>query len=331
MDNEQFIVITEADDGQRLDRWLKKHMPFGLVQKLVRKGAVRVDGNKVKSDVRLSEGQTVRLPPFEEKKPATQKYRIQDHDRIEVKNMVLYDDGDIIVINKPHGLASQGGTGIKRSLDDLRPILEDRQGLRPKLIHRLDQETSGLLVMARKPETIRALGHAFKNREIKKIYWAIVTPLPEFRAGTIRAAIGDGPVKERKVIDEENGKKAQTDYAVIDQASKVAAFVAFWPHTGRTHQIRIHAADILECPVLGDERYEGLMSLEGIEMSNRLHLHARRLVLPIPGQDKELDITAPLSDDLVKTWKALGFDPNDQSDPFEEQAFCRIDKDSCVR
>lgn len=328
MAEEQNIEITAEDDGQRLDRWLKKIMPFGLAQKLIRKGAIRIDGKKAKMDARLEAGQTVRIPAYDSAKKKTVRPLSSD-DKAFMKSLVLYDDGDVVVVNKPAGLASQGGTGIKQSLDDLLPALKNRDGLKPKLVHRLDMETSGLMVMARKPETIRELGYSFKNREIMKIYWAITSPLPHFKAGTIRAAIGNGPIKERMVIDEENGKKAQTEYAVIEHASKDAAFIAFWPRTGRTHQIRVHAADALECPILGDTRYDGRESLEGVEAANRLHLHARRLVIPLPGKNKDLDIVAPLPDDLQVTWLSLGFDPEDKSDPFAQGGACSIGQSNC--
>lgn len=328
MEQEQLIEIEAQDDGQRLDRWLKKHMPFGLAQKLIRKGAIRIDGKKAKQDARLNTGQVVRIPPIDSAKPKKETY-LSEQDKDFMRSLVLYDDEDIVIINKPTGLASQGGTGIKQSLDDLLPALKNKNKLKPKLVHRLDLETSGLMVLAREPESIRQLGRSFKNRDVIKIYWAIVSPLPHYKSGTIRAAIGDGPIKERMYIDEENGKKAQTEYAVIENASKEAAFVSFLPRTGRTHQIRVHAADALEAPILGDSRYEGRLTLEGIPIAERLHLHARRLVIPLPGRNKDLDIVAPLPDDLQQSWKALGFDPDDQSNPFNEAGLCDIDKAFC--
>ncbi len=322
MSGERLITITEAEDGQRLDRWLKKHMPFALAQKLLRKGAVRVDGQKMKGDARLAAGQEVRLPPMAEKAPADKvSYRLTDDDVAFMASLVLYDDGDVLALNKPAGLATQGGSGEKRHIDGMLPALAGKDGTVPRLVHRLDKDTSGVLLLARSAAAVRALGASFKGREIRKIYWAVTAGVPDPQDGTIRAPIGKvkGPHKDKMMIDVDDGKMAVSDYIVLDKMSKEAAFVAFWPRTGRTHQIRVHAAAVLECPVLGDARYGGHSeTLADTDIAGRLHLHARRVVLPHPTQpERVIDVTAPLPEDLRQSWQALGFDPSLKDDPFE--------------
>lgn len=324
MSGGRIIAVTAEDDGQRLDRWLKKRapeIPYALVQKLIRKGAIKVDGKKAKTDARLSTGQEVRLPDVEdrghEKKQGPMK--IGANDASYIKSMVMYDDGDILVLNKPGDIASQGGGGVERHIDGLLELLKDKKDRRPRLIHRLDRETSGVLLCARSPEAVRNFGKMFHDRRAQKIYWAITIPAPERQDGTIKAPLAKaaGPIKDRMYVnDGEDSQMAITDFIVADRMGKNAAFVMFMPRTGRTHQIRVHAADVLHCPILGDDKYGGSKArLDGMELGNRLHLHARRLVLPHPKESgKMLDFTAPLPPELQKSWKALGFDVNQSTD-----------------
>lgn len=317
---EKIITVPDDDDGQRLDRWLKKHMPFGLAQKLIRKGAIRVNGKKVKQDTKLEAGQEVRLPPFEASEDRPKKKGVNAEDAAFIRSLVIYKDEDVIVLNKPHGLAVQGGTNIKKHVDGMLDAFITRKGVRPRIVHRLDKDTSGVLILARSAEAARELGKLFKGRDVKKIYWAVTVPAPEQNDGTVNAPLikAGGGQKERIVIDDKEGKKAFTDFVVLERAAKQAAFVAFWPRTGRTHQIRVHAADILGCPVLGDGKYGGEAAyLDGPGISRRLHLHARRMVLPHPVKKGTiLDVSAPLPDDLLTSWHALGFDENLKEDPF---------------
>ncbi len=241
----QNIEVSEDDDGQRLDRWLKKNVPdvpYGLAQKLIRKGQFRVDGKRVKPDVKLQAGQSVRIPPVEDK-PKGAKPKLSEEDAAFIRSLVIYDDGDVIAINKPYDLSVQGGTKVRRHVDGMLDALIDDKGIRPRLVHRLDRETSGVLLLARSGKAAKGLGYAFKERGVKKIYYAIVTPTPEVHEGTIKAPLvkAGGPNRERMIVDEKDGKFAMTDYAVIERAADRAAFVAFYPHTGRTHQIRVHA------------------------------------------------------------------------------------------
>ncbi len=322
----RIVTVAQADDGQRLDRWLKKavpELPYALAQKLIRKGAIKIDGKKARGEAKLSAGQEVRIPPVEDRaeehrKPQPKKLSPQDVEFI--RSIVLYDDGDVIAFNKPAGLASQGGGGVEWHIDAYFPVLADAQDQIPRLIHRLDRDTSGILLCARSAEAVRRLGKAFKDRRAKKIYWALTVPAPVPNDGTVRASISKpaGPHKDRMVIDDK-GQTAVTDFAVRERAGKRAAFVAFRPLTGRTHQIRVHAADVLECPIMGDEKYGGaeawLGGMDGI--ARRLHLHARRLTIAHPLKDgKTLDFVAPLPPELIESWNALGFDPNDRADPF---------------
>ncbi len=317
------ITVSEDDDGQRLDRWLKKKLklPHPLIQKIIRKGEVRIDGKRAKTDTRLKAGQDVRIPPLEPaeirndpKKPLTAE------ERAFIKSLIIFQDKDVIVLNKPAGIAVQGGSKTTRHLDRLLPALAGRDGIAPRLVHRLDKETSGLLLLARSAKSAKILGDAFKTRKPKKIYWALVAPTPSIHEGTIKAPLvkAGGKNKERMHVDEKEGKFALTDYAVLDHAHNKVAFVAFKPQTGRTHQIRAHA-ELLGSPILGDRKYgREIEPPEGLSYANRLHLHARRLKLPHPSNNTMLDITAPLPDDLKNSWKAFGFDPQLKDDSFTD-------------
>lgn len=320
--NVKHIEVTEDDDGQRLDRWLKKNapnIPYGLVQKLIRKGQFRIDGKRAKSDTKLQAGQSVRIPPVEQKIKGA-KPKLSEEDAKYIRSLVIFDDGDVIALNKPHGLAVQGGTKMYRHVDGMLDALVNDEGVRPRLVHRLDKETSGVLLLARSGKVAKALGYIFRDRGIKKIYYAIVTPTPEMHEGTIKAPLvkAGGPNRERMVVDEEFGKFAMTDYSVLEHASDKVAFVAFWPHTGRTHQIRVHS-EIMGSPILGDNKYRGEVEpIEGVELADRLHLHASRIICKHPMGRGMLDISAPLPSELKKSWKALGFNSSCKDDPFDD-------------
>jgi 23S rRNA pseudouridine955/2504/2580 synthase len=265
----------------------------------------------------------VRIPPVEDKpraeKPAK---RLSDDDVKFIRSLAIYDDGDVVAFNKPAGLASQGGGGVEWHIDQYFPALADEHGQVPRLIHRLDRDTSGVLLCARSAEAVRRLGKSFKDRHAKKIYWAITVGAPVQNEGTIRANImkPEGAHKDRMVIDDA-GQVAITDFAVLERAGKRAALVAFWPRTGRTHQIRVHAADVLQCPIMGDEKYAGSGAwLEGMDgLSERLHLHARQLATRHPITGKDLTLTAALPDDLRPSWDSFSFDPSDRTDPFADE------------
>ena len=322
MSGVHYLEVTEDEDGQRLDRFLQKHLkgvPFGLLQKLMRKGQIRVDSKRVKAATRLKNGQKVRIPPLEEREPQERK-KVSDKDAALIKSIVLYDDGDIIALNKPAGLATQGGTNIKRHLDGMLDVLVNKDGVRPRLVHRLDKDTSGILLLARSADVARKMGKIFQGRDIRKIYWALTVPAPEINSGEIRAPIikAGGMGQEKMVIDVENGQNATTLFDIVERAHKQLAFVAFWPLTGRTHQIRVHAAH-MGCPIVGDGKYGGQEAMvDGIEHVRRVHLHARSVRFKHPKTNKQIEITAPLADDLQKSWKNFGFDVNSKADVFSD-------------
>jgi len=319
----RLMKVAEDDDGQRLDRWLKKYvpeLPYDLSQKLIRKGQIRVDGKRGKTDTRLTSGQEIRIPPIEPPAKSGEKKKLSQEDVAYIRSLVIYDDGDVIAINKPYGLPVQGGSKVKRHLDGMLDGLKDKKGVRPRLVHRLDKDTSGVLLLARSAKVAKELGHAFQGREIRKIYWALVTPTPAEPMAAINAPIakGGGFQKEKMQVNEEEGKKAITEYEVLEHASDKVAFVAFWPRTGRTHQIRIHA-QVMGSPILGDFKY-GFRSdmVEGIQYPERLHLHAHRLILRHPTQNIWLDVSAPLPPDLKKSWQAFGFNPKNKDNVFAD-------------
>ena len=317
------VTVSEEEDGVRLDRWLKKKYPdmtFSNLQKVLRTGQVRVDGKRAKGDTRLIKGQLVRIPPQMGSAVSKKERGITKKDIDFIRSLVLYKDDHIIAINKPAGLATQGGSGIRRHIDGmLDGLIYD--GVRPHLVHRLDKGTSGILLLARNPKIARKMGEMFRGRDIRKYYWAITVPAPSLHQGKIKTVIakvdGAGGEKMRKV-SEDKGKTAVTYYQVMDTALNKLAWVAFWPKTGRTHQIRVHALEI-GCPLLGDYKYCFQQPLleEMTDLPNILHLHSRRIILLHPVTGEKLDITAPLGMEMRKTWKFFNFNFEDKLDPFE--------------
>lgn len=312
------IVIQDKDTGMRLDRWLRQEfdMPQGLVQKYLRKGLIRIEGKKVEASARLAEGQTVTMKLVAEKREVnpeeTQTERISSKltpEQIrETKSWVMKENAQFIVLNKPTGIAVQGGSGIRDSVDArLYSLIKD--GERPKLVHRLDRDTSGCLLLARTRKDAAALMKLFATRNVEKIYWALVVGVPQPYTGIIDAPLAkemSGDEKERMHISDE-GKHARTEYKMLEKLSTTLSLVELKPHTGRTHQLRAHMASI-GCPIVGDIKYGGEKSLvvgEGI--SQKLHLHARRLV--ISEGTYKLDITAPLPKHIQETFDSLGIEP----------------------
>ncbi|TNE29725.1 MAG: RluA family pseudouridine synthase [Alphaproteobacteria bacterium] len=321
----QTRIVEEKDDGMRLDRWFLQYFPnlkFGHLQKLLRGGQIRVDGGRVKSGTRLATGQTVRIPPLDSlaanpvrKSVKTAAYKLTDEDRILLSSFVLYEDDDVLAVNKPSGLASQGGSRQKRHLDGILAADAREKGIdRPHLVHRLDLETSGVCLVAKNAAVARKLGDAFRGHKLQKYYWAVCLGVPEEAEGEIVAPIAKQNVRggEAMEVDPEFGKSARTVYAVADRLGNNAAWVVFSPLTGRTHQIRVHAA-YMSCPLIGDTKYASLEEEERFqevmqEEETPLHLHARRLVVPksVLGR-RALDITAPLPDHMRRTCKKFGF------------------------
>jgi 23S rRNA pseudouridine955/2504/2580 synthase len=320
------VTIEEADDGQRLDRWLKKHypaLPFGQMQKILRTGQIRVDGKRAKGDTRLAAGQLIRIPPQLLALPEKGERGVSPRDAEFIRSLVIYKDQHVTALNKPAGLAVQGGTKITRHIDGmLDGLREDETDERPRLVHRLDRDTSGVLILARTTLAAQALGEMFKGRDIRKYYWAVTSPAPQIDQGKIKsslAKVDTGGGERVMAVREDEGKTAITYYSVIERVGKDLALVAFWPKTGRTHQIRVHALE-MGCPLLGDFKYDPAQAFlaQNPELSTELHLHARRIIMPHPVTGRPLDITAPLSPEMKKTFKYFGFNPDDRSDPFEE-------------
>jgi 23S rRNA pseudouridine955/2504/2580 synthase len=309
-------TVARDEDGMRLDRWFGTHFPqvsFGTLQKLIRTGQVRVDSGRVKTNTRLAAGQLVRIPPVEAA-VARAETKTSESDAAFLRDLILYEDDDIYVFNKPHGLASQGGSGTKRHMDGLLKSLPNKKGEPPRLVHRLDRDTSGCLVVAKTRAAAAHFGEVFKSRAARKIYWAITVGVPNPRQGRISCFLAKqgGPAGEQMVVVPDGTPDAVhsvTYYSTTETAARRFAWVTLKPMTGRTHQLRVHMAE-LGTPILGDPRYFRIENWEAPEaLGQGLHLHARRITLPLRS-GKTLDVSAPLPPHMLETFAALGFDPD---------------------
>jgi 23S rRNA pseudouridine955/2504/2580 synthase len=246
---------------------------------------------------------------------------VSDRDAADLKSWILFEDDWVIVINKPFGLAVQGGTGTTRHLDRMLGSLAVN-GERPRLVHRLDRDTSGVLVLARTRLSAQRLGDVFRTKAARKYYWSVTIGVPAEKRGRIDAPLAkeDSPRGERVAQNEEDGRPAVSLYSVVDQAANKAAWVALWPLTGRTHQLRVHMATI-GTPILGDQKYgDPELQITSDEFGKGLHLHARRLILPHPSGKGKIDVTAPLPPHMLETWRYFGFNAKNDGDPFIEIA-----------
>lgn len=314
-------TVAAGDDGSRLDHWFKRHYPtlgLGRLQKLLRTGQVRVDGGRVKGSHRVSEGETVRIPPLpddDDKKPhKKQRMTLSPEDQSDLLSMVLHRDDRVIILNKPPGLAVQGGSGMTKHLDGMLDGLCFEKPERPRLVHRLDKDTSGVLVLARDARAARDLGRAFQSKEVRKLYWALLVGYPQPEAGVIDLSLLKLPGKggEKVQADENRGDRAITIYRVLERAGKRLSWVAMEPQTGRTHQLRVHALEALGCPILGDGKYgAGDAFLDGGGLSRKLHLHARAVSIPHP-DGKTLTVQAGLPSHFTATLDFFGFDADDE-------------------
>lgn len=317
-------TISGEDEGIRLDRWFRRHFPqvtHGLLEKHLRKGDIRVDGKKAKSSDRVQPAQIINIrarldAPAQEKKPI---FSNAEDERF-IQRLVLYKDANIIVLNKPYGLPVQGGSKIARSLDDLLDGLRFG-GERPKLTHRLDRDTTGCLVLARSSKAATQLMKLFSSRRIEKTYLALVAGCPLHLKDTIDQPLlkkqnpkasgtpggPEGRDYEIMQVDAE-GQKAVTEYRVIDACARRFALMELKPETGRTHQLRVHMQTI-GCPIVGDFKYGGASSdAESLGVENKLHLHARHILIPALSGAKPVEVTAPLPPHMVNSLKALGID-----------------------
>ena len=348
MSGVQTLTVEPGEGAQRLDRWFRCRFPHvgqGRIEKMCRKGEIRVDGGRVKPATRLEEGQQVRVPPLPDAdaQPApgpTPRSRVSDKDAEMMRACVIYRDDHVIALNKPPGLPTQGGSKQTRHVDGLAEALCFELDEKPRLVHRLDKDTSGVLLLARTRAAAAKLTETFRARETRKIYWAAVAGVPQPRMGTIRFGLvkapghGKGGEGEKmlcihpRAVDETPGaKRATTDYAVLSGLGGRVSWVAMVPVTGRTHQLRAHMAE-LGHPIIGDGKYggsgqenlgDGWGAQLGGEISRKLHLHARHLSFTHPFTGARVSLTAPLPDHMKRTWDTLGWDERDvQTDPFDE-------------
>ena len=326
-------TVETDDEGIRLDRWFKRHYPqvnHVFLEKSLRKGQVKLDGKKAKSSDRLVAGQIIRIfdevvnednaprpPKIKEKKEVTER------DAKDMQRLVIYKDDHMLILNKPSGLAVQGGTGQDRNIDDMLNALKFDAKERPKLVHRIDKDTSGILVLARTTKAARVLTDAFAKKTIRKLYWALVVGLPEIPQGRIDASLakslqGKDSRMEKVEVDDEDGKRAISFYRVVEHLGKSISWLEMVPLTGRTHQLRVHAL-LLNTPIVGDGKYGGSEAfVQGLSVSNKLHLHARRIIIP-PLFGKKIDIKAPLPKHMQDSWKQFGFAAEAEGESLIEQ------------
>ncbi|MFE3838344.1 RluA family pseudouridine synthase [Pseudogemmobacter sonorensis] len=345
MSGVQILTVSEDEGESRLDRWLKRRFPQltqGQIEKMCRTGQIRVEGARAKAADRIAPGETVRIPPLPDAEaPAPARAEgIRPADAKMIQDCVLWKDEHIIVLNKPPGLPSQGGSGQgDRHVDGLTEALKFGYKDRPKLVHRLDKDTSGILLLARTDRIARALSEALRHRLTRKIYWAVVAGVPHPRQGSVKFHLMKAPghgrggegekmvcIHPAKAKDHPEAKRSQTDFFTLWFLGTRLSWMALEPVTGRTHQLRAHMAEIGH-PILGDGKYggggaenqgDGWGAAIGGDISKKLHLHARRIGFEHPITKKPMVFTAPLPEHMARTWKALDWKEGDvPEDPFE--------------
>ncbi len=320
----QTVPVSADEGGMRVDRFLEAKFPglsFSHIQRVIRKGELRVDGKRVDGKDRLAAGQSVRIPPLRLEARPVREDSGDAKTRAFLKSITLYEDDDVLVLDKPLGLAVQGGSGITRHVDGLLESLRDKHDQRPRLVHRLDRDTSGCLLVAKTRFAASALAKTFRSRSARKIYWAVVVGVPKPKQGRISTFLAKDEREDESVMriarhGEEGASHAVTYYAVVDTAAQQLAFVSLKPVTGRTHQLRAHMAHIGH-PIIGDQKYFQKENWElpgGIQ--NRLHLLARRIAVPHP-RGGIIDVTAPLPPHMQQSFNLLGFDTT-RYDPIVE-------------
>jgi 23S rRNA pseudouridine955/2504/2580 synthase len=313
------LIVTGDESGMRVDRFLEAHHPglsFSHIQRVVRKGELRVDGRRVETKDRLEAGQKVRVPPLSLAAPAAPRQGSSETEKARkfLEGITLYEDDDMLVLNKPMGLAVQGGSGMVRHVDGMLEALRGRDGERARLVHRLDKDTSGCLLVAKTRFAAAALAKTFRSRSARKVYWALVAGVPRVRHGRISTYLSKEEVTDRDsrmriaLHGDEGAMHAVTYYAVVETAAQKLAWLSMKPVTGRTHQLRAHAAHMGH-PIVGDPKYFDIENWEfpgGLQ--NRLHLLARRIVVPHPRGGRAIDVSAPLPPHMVQSFNLLGFD-----------------------
>jgi 23S rRNA pseudouridine955/2504/2580 synthase len=322
----QNVIVTADEAGMRVDRFLEARFPglsFSHIQRVIRKGELRVNGKRTQPKNRLEAGQTVRIPPLrvDAPKPRDGGSEADEKTRAFLASITLYEDADVMVLNKPMGLAVQGGSGTTRHVDGMLEVLRDAHGQRPRLVHRLDKDTAGCLLVAKTRFAAAALAKTFRSRSARKIYWALVASVPKVQQGRISTYLVKDEREEESIMriarhGEEGASHAVTYYAVVETSGPLLSWLSLKPVTGRTHQLRAHMAHINH-PIIGDPKY---FSRENWElpggMQNRLHLLARRIAVPHP-RGGVVDVTAPLPPHMLQSWNLLGFDAT-RYDPIVE-------------
>ena len=321
----QTVAVTPDEAGMRVDRFLEARFPalsFSHIQRIIRKGELRVNGRRAQPKDRLAAGQAVRIPPLrlDQPKPARPDSEA-DKTRAYLKSITLHEDADVMVLNKPMGLAVQGGSGTVKHLDGMLEVLRDAHGQRPRLVHRLDKDTAGCLLVAKTRFAAAALAKTFRSRAARKIYWALVAGVPKPRQGRISTYLAKEEREDESFMriarhGEEGASHAVTFYAVVETAARQLAWLSLKPVTGRTHQLRAHCAHVGH-PIVGDPKY---FSKENWDLpgglQNRLHLLARRIVVPHP-RGGTVDVSAPLPPHMQQSWNLIGFDAK-RYDPIVE-------------
>jgi 23S rRNA pseudouridine955/2504/2580 synthase len=313
----QNVAVSADEAGMRVDRFLEARFPglsFSHIQRVIRKGELRVNGKRTQPKSRLEAGQSVRIPPLrlDAPKPRAPGNAVDEKTRTFLRSITLHEDADVLVLNKPMGLAVQGGSGTTRHIDGMLEVLRDARGQRPRLVHRLDKDTAGCLLVAKTRFAAAALAKTFRSRSARKIYWALVAGVPKPPQGRISTFLAKEEREEESFMriarhGEKGASHAITYYAIVETSGPLLAWVSLKPVTGRTHQLRAHMAHIGH-PIVGDPKY---LSRENWQlpggMQNKLHLLARRIVVPHP-RDGVIDSTAPLPPHLQQSWNLLGLD-----------------------
>ncbi|RVT92697.1 RluA family pseudouridine synthase [Sphingomonas crocodyli] len=325
------FTIAQDDDGIRLDRWFKRHMPdtsFNIVSRWARTGQLRIDGKRVAPGDRIEAGQVLRVPPPEATlvptaaaKPKRVRAPLSAEDTELAQSLVIHRDRQAIVINKPPGLATQGGTKTERHVDGLLDALQFEAEGRPKLVHRLDKDTSGVLLIARSANAAGHFAKAFSSRTARKVYWALIAGVPSIDDGMIELPIAKQPGTggEKMHVDEKEGSPARTRYRVIDRIGNRACWVELQPYTGRTHQLRVHMAAIGH-PIVGDGKYGGAEAFLSGGVSRKMHLHARRLKVDHP-DGGQIDVVASLPQHFTESFALLGFEESQGDLPIDDVKF----------